>query len=52
MLFVSHHTSAITRLCPRAICLDHGRIVGDEPSSQVVGAYLSSEMEALNFTQT
>lgn len=42
VLFVSHNTSAITRLCPRAICLDQGRIVGDGPSSQVVSAYLSA----------
>ena len=42
VLFVSHNMPAITRLCPRTILLDAGRIIGDGPSSQVVGAYLSS----------
>ena len=42
VLFVSHNMPAITRLCPRTILLDGGRIIADGPSSQVVGAYLSS----------
>lgn len=42
VLFVSHSMSAITRLCPRTILLDGGRVIGDGPSSEVVGAYLSS----------
>ena len=29
VLFVSHDMSAITRLCPRAILLEHGTLVGD-----------------------
>jgi len=33
---------SITRLCPRAILLDSGRILSDGPSHQVVSAYLSS----------
>jgi lipopolysaccharide transport system ATP-binding protein len=42
VLFVSHNMPAITRLCPRTILLDAGRVISDGPSSQVVGAYLSS----------
>jgi len=42
VLFVSHNMPAITRLCPRTILLDAGRVIGDGPSSQIVGAYLSS----------
>lgn len=42
VLFVSHNMPAITRLCPRTILLDAGRIIDDGPSSQVVGTYLSS----------
>jgi lipopolysaccharide transport system ATP-binding protein len=42
VLFVSHNMPAITRLCPRTILLDAGRVIGDGQSSQVVGAYLSS----------
>ena len=42
VLFVSHNMPAITRLCPRTILLDAGRVISDGPSSQVIGAYLSS----------
>jgi lipopolysaccharide transport system ATP-binding protein len=42
VLFVSHNMPAITRLCPRTVLLDAGRVIGDGPSHQVVGAYLSS----------
>lgn len=42
VLFVSHNMPAITRLCPRTILLDAGRVIADGPSSQIVGAYLSS----------
>ena len=42
VLFVSHNMSAITRLCPKAILLDKGRILCDGPSPQVASTYLSS----------
>jgi len=42
VLFVSHNMPAITRLCPRTILLDEGRIISDGPSSEVVSAYLST----------
>ncbi len=42
VLFVSHNMPAITRLCRRTILLDRGEILRDGPSSEVVGAYLSS----------
>src|SRR5207249_5524423 len=42
VLFVSHDMSAITRLCPRAILLDDGRVLRDGPSHDVVSAYLTS----------
>ncbi len=42
VLFVSHSMSAITRLCSRAILLDHGTVLADGPSHQVASAYLSS----------
>lgn len=42
VLFVSHSMSSITRLCPRAILLDEGRIIQDGPSNEVVSDYLSS----------
>jgi lipopolysaccharide transport system ATP-binding protein len=42
VLFVSHNMPAITRLCPRAIILDQGRLIADGPSSEVVHKYLDS----------
>jgi lipopolysaccharide transport system ATP-binding protein len=43
VLFVSHNMPALTRLCPRAILIEHGRVVEDGPSGAVVGKYLTSE---------
>jgi lipopolysaccharide transport system ATP-binding protein len=42
VLFVSHNMPAVTRLCPRTVLLDGGRVLADGPSSEVVGAYLNS----------
>jgi lipopolysaccharide transport system ATP-binding protein len=42
VLFVSHNMPAITRLCPRTILLDQGRVLRDGPSHQVVSVYLKS----------
>lgn len=42
VLFVSHNMPAITRLCPRTILLDGGRVLADGPSHEVVGVYMSS----------
>jgi lipopolysaccharide transport system ATP-binding protein len=39
ILFVSHNMGAITRLCPRAIWLDEGRVIKDGPSAEVVSGY-------------
>lgn len=42
VLFVSHDMTAVTRLCPRAILLDHGKVLIDGPAHEVVSAYLTS----------
>jgi lipopolysaccharide transport system ATP-binding protein len=42
VFFVSHNMPAITRLCPRALMLDRGRLYQDGPAPQVVSAYLRS----------
>src|ERR1041384_2165390 len=42
VLFVSHNMPSITRLCPRTILLDQGRVIADGPSAQVVSTYLGS----------
>ena len=43
ILFVSHNMPAVTRLCKRCLLLDHGRLVKDGPSHEVVSAYLHAE---------
>ena len=40
LLFVSHDTEQVKRLCKRAIWLDHGNVMADGPSEQVCDAYL------------
>jgi len=45
ILFVSHSMSAITRLCPRTILLDRGRVLSDGPSHEVASDYLSELAE-------
>ncbi len=40
VLFVSHSMSAVTRLCPRALLLDRGKVVADGPAHEVVSSYL------------
>jgi ABC-2 type transport system ATP-binding protein/lipopolysaccharide transport system ATP-binding protein len=40
VVFVSHDLWAITRLCPRALWLEGGRVHADGPASEIVDAYL------------
>ena len=40
VVFVSHDMAAITRLCRRAVLLDHGQVVADGPATEVVHRYL------------
>jgi len=44
VVFVSHSMTAITRLCPRAILLDRGRVIADGPAAEVTAAYLRSDL--------
>jgi lipopolysaccharide transport system ATP-binding protein len=44
VLFVSHNLAAITRLCPRALLLDGGRLVVDGPVREVVSAYVGGAL--------
>lgn len=43
VLFVSHNTSAISRLCTRAIILQHGGIIADGAPRDVLGHYINSQ---------
>jgi len=40
VLFVSHNMPAVTRLCPRTILLNAGKVQMDDVSSRVVSAYM------------
>jgi ABC-2 type transport system ATP-binding protein/lipopolysaccharide transport system ATP-binding protein len=42
VVFVSHDLGSITRLCSRAIWVDHGRIVADGAPADVVARYYAS----------
>ena len=42
VVFVSHSMTAITRLCPRVILLDRGRVIADGPAAEVTATYLQS----------
>jgi len=42
VFFVSHSMQSITRLCPRVILLDNGRILTDGPAYEAVSAYMDS----------
>ncbi len=43
VLFVSHNMPAVTRLCPRVILLNGGRVQVDDVSHRVVSVYLETE---------
>ncbi|MEO8326999.1 MAG: ABC transporter ATP-binding protein, partial [Nitrospirota bacterium] len=43
VLFVSHNMPAVTRLCPRTILLNGGRVQIDDSSHRVVRDYMHSE---------
>jgi lipopolysaccharide transport system ATP-binding protein len=43
VLFVSHNMPAVTRLCPRTILLNDGRVHIDDSSHRVISAYMHAE---------
>jgi lipopolysaccharide transport system ATP-binding protein len=47
VIFVSHNMSAVTRLCPRAILLEGGRLIDDGRAHEVVGRYLSAGIDCM-----
>jgi lipopolysaccharide transport system ATP-binding protein len=40
VLFVSHNMTAVTRLCQRAMLLEHGRLVAVGPTTSIISDYL------------
>jgi ABC-2 type transport system ATP-binding protein/lipopolysaccharide transport system ATP-binding protein len=45
VVFISHDLGAVTRLCPRAVWMDHGRVVRDGESTDVVQEYYAAVIE-------
>lgn len=43
VIFVSHNMQAVTRLCSRAVWIEHGHIKQDAPAKEVVANYLNSQ---------
>ena len=48
VLFVSHSMNAVNRICPRAILLQHGRIIAEGPSDEVTRAYLRANQSTMS----
>ncbi len=45
LLFVSHNTDQVKELCPRAIWLDHGKVMRDGPSVEVCDNYIEQKTQ-------
>jgi ABC-2 type transport system ATP-binding protein/lipopolysaccharide transport system ATP-binding protein len=45
VVFISHDLGAVTRLCPRAVWIDHGGVVRDGESTDVVQEYYAAVVE-------
>src|SRR6202167_2644234 len=46
IVFVSHNTAALRKLCPRAILIEGGRIVENGHSDEVVSHYLQNSLDS------
>ncbi len=46
VLFVSHNTAAVRKLCPRALILNEGRVALDRDSATAIAQYLGAENRA------
>ncbi len=42
VLFVSHNMAVMRELCPRCLWIDHGRIMGDGPTAEIIQQYLKT----------
>lgn len=42
LVFVSHQIDLIRKLCNRVIWLDHGKIVADGPTNEILGEYMEA----------
>lgn len=51
VIFISHNMTAINSLCDRVLWVNHGRIIEDGPSAQVVTNYLAATTGAGQLTE-
>lgn len=51
VVFVSHHMPSITRLCERALLLNHGKLLMDGQAEQIVADYLSANLGATAYKE-
>jgi lipopolysaccharide transport system ATP-binding protein len=42
VIFVSHNLRAVTELCPRTLLLNHGKLVHDGPTHEVINTYMKA----------
>ena len=42
VVFATHNLEVLPKFCERAIWLDHGRVMCDGPTAEVVGKYAAS----------
>ncbi len=47
IVFVSHDTSVVTQICDRCLFFDHGSLIADGPSKEIVNVYLQHIAEEL-----
>ncbi len=48
VIFVSHNMNTVTRICPRAILLQQGRVISDGAADEVTRAYLRSDQGSMS----
>ena len=48
VIFVSHNMNTVTRICPRAILLQQGRIIADGTAEAVTRTYLRSDQGSIS----
>ncbi|HVO41715.1 MAG TPA: ABC transporter ATP-binding protein, partial [Aggregatilineales bacterium] len=47
ILFISHDMAAVTRLCPRTLLLNEGKMIKDGPTPEVISTYLQSGLNTM-----
>jgi lipopolysaccharide transport system ATP-binding protein len=51
ILFVSHTSEAVARTCERVLYMEHGRLIADGPTADVMAKYLAGERDTPHTAQ-